>query len=117
MTFHIAHLKREEIANGILFRIGDIIEEAFNLSSKAVLEEGKRGGARENMLILFENSSTSDDFWDKVDENIQDILYLNDAAKSVIDLSDLGLAYHGTTDKPPESSGTMIHLPRFVNFT
>lgn len=114
MTYHIAKLSRDEVAQGALFSIGDALAQAFSNSSKAILEEGKKG-EKEELLIHFDNSATDEAFHEKYGDNVMEILYFNEAAKDVVCNSGFNLNIIGTTEAIPEQSGIMNRTCHFIN--
>jgi hypothetical protein len=112
--YHIVPLTGEQIRTGILLQIGDALSDAFTNSAKAVTERGLRGD-KEEMVIFFDNSSTNPNFWDNHGEDVQDVLYVNDAAKDAAERAGVKFTVTGTTNDAPAGRGLMSRMYRFVN--
>ncbi|MEZ0111671.1 hypothetical protein ABH920_005689 [Catenulispora sp. EB89] len=107
-------LTKQQVNEGMISRIGDAIRGAFIQSAKAILEQGLRG-EKQAMRVLFEASPADSEFWNQYDDDISDILYLNDAAKSAVEAAGIGLAVAEVIDAEPKNFGVLTQMPRYVN--
>ena len=112
--FHVAHISSEEVASGILFRISDVLTNAFTKSMQLVAKRGV-GGVKDEMIINFDNSATDPQFYDKVDDSIMEILYFNDSATEVVEAAGIKLDFVSKVDQPPKHSGVMAHMVRYLH--
>lgn len=110
--FHVLRLTSEQIRNGALFQISDALDRVFNESAKAAMAH-QTSGNKEEMLILFENSTTNPNFWENQGKDAQDVLYLNEAAKDAVSAAGLKFEYSDTVENAPEQCGVMSRMYRF----
>lgn len=112
--FHIAVLKSEDVQQGMLFKINDMLDEAFTTSARAIRERGMHGD-KDEMVIYFENMATDPNFYDNHSEDIHEVLYFNDSAKEVIERADIGIVFGQTVETLPQGLGVMARMYRFIN--
>jgi hypothetical protein len=114
--FNVVHLSVDDVRTGMLFQISDALHEAFTSSAKAIINEGKRGGDVDQMIIYVDNSSTNlADFLERDDSNLMEILYLNDSALNVIREYGVDLQVVDKIENPSSTAILFAYQPRYIN--
>ena len=110
--FYVVGLTQEEVAKHALSRLTDIIREDFFETSQAAVRREILNPKQAWMVIGFENPLTSPRFEDKFKKYFC-VLYLNQAAKDVLEANNAGLKVIEEVDTVPKNAGILISMPHF----
>lgn len=110
--FYVIGLTQEEVARHALSRLTDIIREDFLKTSQAAVRREIPNPKQIWMKIGFENPLTNLEFEDKFKKYFC-VLYLNQAAKDILEVNNVGLRVIEEVNTVPKDAGTLISMPHF----
>jgi hypothetical protein len=105
-------LTNEQVANGALSIVADIIREAFLNSARQVSERKLVGAQKHWAKVYFEHNLMNDNF-PKDQKEYSILLHLNGTAKFLIEKSGYKLKVISELEEAPDDLGTFLSIPYY----
>ena len=104
MQFYVVGLTSKEILQGKKDDITQAVCNEYHKCAKRVSDQEFSPADKKLAEIFFENEFTNENF-SKQHETDQDILYINEVAKTILDNNKITLRVYGKINEPPKRTG------------